>query len=200
MWLHAGWHCCCHPPLTGALVSLNQNATPSHTAGKPALAYSCIALLVAQSHFTHISCMCVFSVVNASTSRMLATRSTECNNARLLKQHQNISPQMSVLQRAAWHSWPIGLKALMFQAGQFLPEEDSLTSPLPMRQLNNTSASLAAMCGIKRVAPAAIDPGKTPHDNLQRVLISINRKLFEECTNALPHDFSWLYNYCIQSG
>ena len=45
----------------------------------------------------------------------------------------------------------------MVQAGQLLPEEDNLMSPLPMRQLNS---SLAAKSGIKRVAPAAIDPGK----------------------------------------
>ena len=80
----------------------------------------------------------------------------------------------------------------MFQAGQLLPEEDNLMSPLPMRQLNASNASLAAKCGNKRVAPAAIDPSKTPRHILQSVLLSINMKYLEECTSALPHEYSWL--------
>ena len=60
-----------------------------------------------------------------------------------------------------------GLEALMFQAGQLLPEEDNLMSPLPMRQLNSSNANLAAKSGTKRITPAAIDPGKTPCHILQ---------------------------------
>ena len=134
---------------------------PTHQASLPWCAHAYTALLVAESRFTHVFSMCAFNKVKACTSRMLATRSPECSNAPLLKQQQSAI----VLQQALWQPWSIGLKALMFQAGQLLPEEDNLMSPLPMRQLNHSS--LAAKSGIKRIAPAAIDPGKATCHILQ---------------------------------
>lgn len=130
----------------------------------------------------------------------LAARSSECSNALLLKQQQTASPQVSVLQRAAWQPWSTGLKALMFQRGQLLPEEDNLMSPLPMRQLSSSNASLAAKSGTKRLAPAATDPGETPCHMLQSVLLSSHLRFWQECSSALPHEFSWLSCACSQSG
>ncbi|KAL3151977.1 hypothetical protein ABBQ32_001100 [Trebouxia sp. C0010 RCD-2024] len=50
-------------------------------------------------------------------------------------------------------------KGELGEAGELQSEEDSLMSPLPIRQVNGAGTHLAPRSGIKRIAPAALDPG-----------------------------------------